>query len=81
MGKSKLIISCALIFFIGCGLRYRSVKMNPTPVSPQAMADYYYLKYLDLARGKKYNEALKALDKAIHYSPDPELFLEYEKVL
>ena len=81
MIKIKFIIIVLLVFLVSCTSGRHKLKIKPAPVSSNAMATFYYLKYLDLAKAKKYNDATKAIKQAISYNPSPELYIEYARLL
>ncbi len=57
------------------------IHLSPTPLSPGATATYYYLKYLDLAKEKKFKSAYQYLKKAASLAPSPGLFIEEARLL
>lgn len=80
MGR-KIIIIILVLLLAGCGLKKNNVLFTTTPLNVDALATYHYLKFLDLAKQKKYKEAEDSLKKAISYRPDPEFYLEYARLL
>ncbi len=64
----------------GCAVRPK-IAITPQPLSPEATATYYYLKYLDLASHKRFKRAYEALKRAVKLAPSPELFIEEARLL
>ncbi|GAB6161976.1 tetratricopeptide repeat protein [Desulfothermus naphthae] len=81
MGRKKIITIILVLLVAGCGLKKNNVLFTTTPLNVDALATYHYLKFLDLAKQKKYKEAEDSLKKAISYRPDPEFYLEYARLL
>ncbi len=82
MGKKQIIIFTFLLLILtGCGVHKKSINFTPAPIDKDAMSTFYYLKFLELAKQGKYNDAKKSIQKAIEYNPSPELFIEYAKII
>ncbi|WP_461834729.1 tetratricopeptide repeat protein [Desulfothermus sp.] len=80
MGR-KVITIILVLLLAGCGLKKNYIVYKPTPMNVDALATYHYLKFLDLAKQKKYKEAEDSLKKAISYKPEPEFYIEYARFL
>ncbi len=66
-----------LLFGGGCAspTQQKSIP-EPEPISSDALATFYYLKYLQLEGTGSPDEARNALHKAIEHDPAPELYIE-----
>jgi len=81
--KSFLIFTTTihiLIFLVVSGCTHKPVtpafNKEAVQLSPQAKASFFYLKFQDLKKQGKANQALEALNKAIDKDSSPELYLE-----
>ena len=81
MARKKIVTLIFVLLLAGCGLNKNYVNYKPIPLSVDALATYHYLKFLDLAKQKKYKEAEDSLKKAISYKPEPEFYIEYARFL
>ncbi len=83
MFKRTGIILCLFLILslmAGCAVRPK-LHITPTPLSPRATATYYYLKYLDLAKEKRFKPAYEYLKKVAALAPSPEVFIEEARLL
>jgi tetratricopeptide (TPR) repeat protein len=73
-----IICGLNLLFVIGCAHKPNQTvsSLKPVPLSPQAKASYNFLKYLDLKRQNRVQEALEYLQKTIDQDPSPDLYME-----
>ncbi|GAB6888016.1 tetratricopeptide repeat protein [Desulfothermus okinawensis JCM 13304] len=79
--RKKLVIFILVVFLAGCGLKRHTFNYKPTPIDIDALSTYYYLRFLDFAKQKKYKEAQQSLKKALNYKADPEFYIEYARLL
>lgn len=71
------LILCLLLGIVNCS-HHRGIDLSSQKqkFSTEAQTIYYYLKYLDLLKKNKNQQAIEALKKATRLSPAPELFIE-----
>ncbi len=81
--RTRLIGPLALLacILIGCAAQSTPSSSVHWQLSPGAQASFAFLSFLELNQEGKSQEALQALDTALHLLPTPELYLEKANLL